>query len=947
MRGLAGGVVALGLALIVGVSPASAADGCPNAELRAGDSANVADCRAYELVTPAYKPAGIGVGYVYRGFGDLSRSGFPALKDDRFAALGEYGSTLVDDGVAFVTNYAFAERSDVGWVSHSPFTHALQERQVTRFPDVLSMSEDLSRVAVSSNLEGLRLFPELARNGFGRPAFVVDWGGRWELFGPTDPVQRENGSDPDVVFSADGSVALGWGQLWGLAGADAPDHPAWPDRPPPTGRGRSVYVADVSGQLTDSFHGGDRELANVCTGSGPARTAIPARTAGVDGIPGNSDDRLAEQACPEPLAGRSARLVSHYGAFTSVAAPSTFADDPLKNIVSADGRRVFFMAPDPTVSASHNQGAIQCSAATGVETACPAQVYVRQTDADGSNPAVRWVSRPEPGLLNEQESSLLGMALFEGATPDGDKVFFRSSSPLTADDPNGGAPVAGGVKTGADSLTSWDLFMYDLPDAAGADPGAGELTRISRGPEGTGDCNNPQPAPSVFSPLLPGKAGSLRYASDDGSRVYFVCSEPLGDPSAPWNVGPAGGVTAPGGTPTSTEFTNLYLYDANRPAGDRYRFVARLPRATNTAGGLARCASTGQYDAQPLSASGSSSSVEGHSPNCVRGSGDGSFVTFFTDGALVGGDDAGSGDVYGYDADSHELVRLSAPPAGVGSYTCVSSGDATGAQCFGDGGFNHSGNRQPQSWLGVVTDPEVFGDSNVAFFQSRSRLVTEDVNDVYDVYRWRDGELSLVSTGAAGAEHAIYKGNDRTGRNVYIATRESLSWQDTDAVGDVYVARVGGGIAQPPPPPVCAVLAGACRPVGGGIVGVGAPPSSTPGGGNATPVRLAIKRPGSKARRRAARTGVIRLRVELSQPGRVRAVAKARIRTRKGRLVTRRVAAGWVRLREAGTRVLRLRLNRVTLRRLRTGERLRIRVVVDAPGARARTVRFALRRPGR
>jgi hypothetical protein len=928
MRGLAAGVVAMGLALIAGVGHAAAADGCANASLRVGDSVNLPDCRAYELVTPAYKPAGIGVGYVYQGFGDLAPTGFPALEGDRFAAMGQYGSTLVDDGVAFVSNFGFAARTTAGWTSHSPLTHALQTRQVVRFPQVLSMSDDLSRFTLSSNLGGLRIFPELVGDGFGVPTFVGSWEGRWELFGPTDPAQRLNGNDLDVVLSANGSVALGWGRVWGLAGTDAPDHPAWPDRPPPAGRGRSVYVADVSGQLADSFgNTGGRELVNVCTGAGAARTVIPQR---------RPDGKLDGQPCPEALAGRSARLVSHHGAFTALTAPQTPAEDPLKNIVSADGRRVFFMAPDPAVAASSNPGALQCAASTGPDSSCPSQLFVRQTDADGSNPVVRWISRPEGALLGQQDASLLGPTYFEGATPEGDKVFFRSPSPLTADDPNGGVPLEGGVTTGTFSTSSWDLFMYDMPDGPGSDPGDGELTRISAGPDGTGDCNNPQPALSPFG-LVTGRSGSLRFASDDGSRLYFVCAAPL-----PGVAGASNGTTTtPDGTVESTDFTNLYLYDANRPLASRYRFVARLPRATNTTGGLARCASTGQYDAQPLAAIASVSRIGDHNANCVRGTGDGSFITFFTDGGLVAGDDAGSGDVYGYDALSDDLVRLSTPPAGVGSYECVTGPfpQPAGAQCFGDGGFNHSEQRQPQSWLGVATAPDVFGGGHVAFFQSRSRLLPGDLNDVYDVYRWRDGELSLVSTGAADADHALYKGNDRTGRNVYIATRDSLSWQDSDAVADIYVARVDGGSAEPPPPPVCAVLTDACRPVGrAGIEGAG---SSAPGGGNARsrPVLVSLRKLSRVQRRRAARTGVLRVRVRTSAPGIVRVGARARI----GRRLVK-VAGARKRLAKAGATTVRLRLDRRARRVLRSGRTLRITLRVAQAGARTRAATVRLDR---
>ncbi len=141
---------------VVGVSSAWAqGDGCANAGLRVGPSAGLPDCRAYELVSPAYKPAGIGVGFTYEGLRDLAASGVAAYEGDRFASLGHYGSTLNDEGVAFVTNWAFGQRTGAGWVSHNPFTHALSKREVTRMPGLSAATDDLSRVVWRSQVGGV------------------------------------------------------------------------------------------------------------------------------------------------------------------------------------------------------------------------------------------------------------------------------------------------------------------------------------------------------------------------------------------------------------------------------------------------------------------------------------------------------------------------------------------------------------------------------------------------------------------------------------------------------------------------------------------------------------------------------------------------------------------------------------------------------------------------
>jgi hypothetical protein len=231
----------------------------------------------------------------------------------------------------------------------------------------------------------------------------------------------------------------------------------------------------------------------------------------------------------------------------------------------------------------------------------------------------------------------------------------------------------------------------------------------------------------------------------------------------------------------------------------------------------------------------------------------------------------------------------------------------------------------------------------MAFFNSRARLVTGDTDESYDVYQWRNGELSLVTVGTA--QHALYKGNDRSGRNVYFVTRDALTWQDFDAVADVYTARVGGGIDEPVASPVCSLAADGCQGAGVGPRAVPAAQTTRGGDANVLPgvrARVSLARVGVLARRRAARTGVLGLRVRTSGPGRVSAVARARLAGK-----TRRVAKAAARSRGAGRVVLRLRLDRRARHRLRAGRPLRLAVDVAMAGARGQTATVLLRRAGR
>jgi hypothetical protein len=875
-----------------------------------------AEGRAFELVSPADKLGGGGVGEWSRSLARHVTSGVSALEGDRFASASFYGSSLTDGGFSYGSDWTLGQRTAAGWVN-KPFFNRPGGFGTSEFAKVVGIgtaSDDLSLMATSSASQ-VSLFEEqgAAWAGVGIGSVVApalrEWeSGRWEIVGPVAPDQVAQGSvsvglnqgGNGITVAPDGGYATLSGGIRGLEGAGDPTGVGFAGGPGDFVSGNdNVYLDDVSAGLSDTFPGaGIRSLVNVCTGAGASRTEIPV----VDGA-----GKVAGGQCPPVLAGRDARLVSARGA-------SVATQGRVRGHVSDDASRVFFMAPDHLKS----ENLAACVGTGAVDTECPPQLFVRQRNGDGSV-AVRWISR---SAVAGQDASLMSAAVFEGATPDGDKVFFRTASPLTVDDPNGGAQVPGGVTTGTADARSVDLYMYDFPDAPGADPGDGELTRISAGPTGSGDAN-------VSTDSISSQTSALRAAGADGRRVYFTTAAPLaGVP------GPASGtITSPSGTTSTTATRNLYVYDAGLSVGQRWRFIAQLP-----VGALGGCAATGS-SGQPttgLSASASNAAITAvPTHNCVRPNEGGSFVTFFTDGRLTADDpDSTTGDVYGYDADAGELVRISRAEEGVSeaSYACtVTSSGAPGPdRCHGD-------------LMIASSDAAVDPVGSTVFFESASRLVSEDLNGVYDVYRWQDGHLSLISTGAVGADDALLRGVDRTGANVYVSTRDRLSWQDHDAVLDVYVARVGGGIPEPAVPVVCGVLADGCQ-----DGGVGRPTQPRLESDNAPAVgnmisgdrkTLSVGRPSQRARRVAARTGVLNVLLRTSGAGTVRAVARGRVGKR-----VRRVARNSIRLRRAGEATLRLRLNRAARQRLGRGGDLILSVEVRLSGAASRSI--TVRLPG-
>jgi hypothetical protein len=892
------------------------------------------NARASELVSPPYKTGGAGVGTWYAHPASAALAGIAAYDGERFASSGLYGSILGDGAFAFADDWMFADRTSEGWLNHSPITHPSSAAQDYRMLRIQASTGDLSRVTWRSNEGLLRVFPGMETwPGNLDTSFIGSWDGRWEIFGPTSESQLLAldvglyGTHLETVFSPDGMALAGSSEMVrGLEGSGDPTLSLPLDAPGPAVNPRNIWIADVSGPLADTLPGtGQRTLVNICAG-GTTRPNVK-----VDGD-------LGEQGCTDGA------LTSLSGAaFQKEGSTSRGQSSALENAVSEGGHRVFFMSPDPLVPGVPNGMSTLCSG-TGSLTVCPPQLFVRERDGD--DVVTRWISKAQPGLFGVQDASLTGQAIFEGASSDGDKVYFRSNAPLTSDDPNGVKdaggnvvpPPPGGVTTGQPSSQSWDLYRYDFPDDPDADPAAGSLTRVTAGPTGLGDGNGLQDTNL--------NAGMLRFLSEDGEVAYVTVSAAL-----PGALDGNAGITTPGGDSGTADRTNLYRYDASKPLSQRWRFVARIPRAAGDGDGASTCASTGIARRSWLTTSNTGVAIERRDgANCVRGTEDGEFITFFTPGRLTADDlEAASGDVYAYDAETDELTRITASQGGAGGpYRCS---DAPGdpLMCHGDGGMEISDPRRTANpMLGVATTP-ADDDDRVAFFQSRSRLSSNDTDDAYDVYEWRNGVLTLLTPGDSGFNDGqLYKGNDRTGTNVYVFTRDQMTWQDEDAVADIYSVRVDGGILQPVLPVLCGVLGDACQGPGTGVpvtapVASGGLMGSAIGDADAD-VRGEVTVAGlTAAQRRSLAAGhSASVKVTVNRDGRISLKGFARIGKQKSALVLSAASS----VAKAGTMRLRVKLSGDARRVLAKRSRLSVRLVTTFSAATRSVARsVVLRKP--
>jgi hypothetical protein len=203
--------------------------------------------------------------------------------------------------------------------------------------------------------------------------------------------------------------------------------------------------------------------------------------------------------------------------------------------------------------------------------------------------------------------------------------------------------------------------------------------------------------------------------------------------------------------------------------------------------------------------------------NGVRATDDGSQLVFVSAGSPTGYDNADAKDgrpnleVYLYDAEADHLACISCNPSGA---------RPVGKTFAAEDSINtrQIGARLPAAYNQFFAPRALSADGNRLFFESYEALVARDTNGQGDVYEWQragsqsecdemgaelyvptaGGCLSLISTGQSPSDSEFADASP-DGSDVFIRTSSSLLPQDPGQV-DVYDARMGGGLWQPPPP---------------------------------------------------------------------------------------------------------------------------------------------------
>jgi hypothetical protein len=298
----------------------------------------------------------------------------------------------------------------------------------------------------------------------------------------------------------------------------------------------------------------------------------------------------------------------------------------------------------------------------------------------------------------------------------------------------------------ADTDTTNDLYLYDFTKPEGE-----RLTLIS-------EDHNAGVGANVDEGFLAG--GGTLGAGEDLRRVYFVTNNQIitGEP------------TDPG--------AKLYLWD-DTGASPELVYIATLK------------------DEQ---------SDQDHSDDFVwtaptlnreftrqaRVSRDGRFLVFPSWAKLTESAVEGRHEIYRYDAVAHTLecatCSIEEFPAEPNVPT-DSSDVRLSLGFYGTKPWNHL--------------PRNVTDNGQVFFETSRGLVPRDSNGKFDVYEYENGEPHLISPGT-GRGDSLFLDATPSGSDAFFITTDHLVGWDKDANYDVYDARVGGGLPEPPPePPPC------------------------------------------------------------------------------------------------------------------------------------------------
>ncbi len=668
-------VVAFGLLVLPPtVAAAAVGEGCPNESLRSELSSGLLpECRAYEMVTPAYK------------------EGYPVL-DDSFAGDGEQailGSTgefagTPGGGRGSEESLYLDRRTPGGW-RLSPL-NAPGSRFVGQEPVAVGVE--------AQSGETLWVQHTPAQSFSTRDLYIRSVSGEYALVGPlAPPVEGEGPSNLMLAYGENspkvGAATSDYGHI--LLYAQLPAIDGW----------RSFDHTTSGGSLYEY------------SGTGRSQPIL----VGVTGAEKGSEDLVNTCGIEPGSLGAGNGLGSMYNALSVSGEAVFFTVEPCSGEQAEVYERLHGALTSPGAAETVDISASECTSACG-------------------------------GVSGKE---------FEGASEDGERVFFTSTQKLTDGAVDG---TASGNATSSHSSGEGASCATIVPGAGGCN-----LYEYDAG----------APVGERLVLVAGGEVQGVVGIAEDGARVYYVSREEV----------PGAGINEFGKGPVAGG-DNLYVYDA---LDGRTVFVATLENEPDAA--------SGEPDLW--------SKYFVVRPGEVAGSG-GRFLLFASDTPRLTPDDTGPLEqLFEYDAETGELVRVS---QGENGYNENGNGVLTGIEPegaiaihnapLGDGDF-HTGS----NLLNISGDGRTVAFETAGRLSERATAAEQGCTSVYVFHaggRLSEGSVHLVSDGKDAQEFkgftcgAEFVGMDEDGTNVLFATADSLVAGDTDGgQRDIYDARIDGG----------------------------------------------------------------------------------------------------------------------------------------------------------
>jgi hypothetical protein len=526
------------------------------------------------------------------------------------------------------------------------------------------------------------------------------------------------------------------------------------------------------------------------------------------------------------------------------------------NQIADEGKRAFFVSPDPAAvgsckTAEEGKGASPAQAAA----ACAPQLYVRENgektvlvsrtlipEVNGLPPEANGLPAPAPdgalGFTGSTQTRLDSLnTSFVYASPDGSQAFFESEDKLTSAAPatmagdqahvsvsgsgESGCYITGGTftltVTVGGSIETTAPITYNATEA-GIQSALGALSNVGVGNVTVAGALGISTGPS-FTATFGFGLENVAMTMDSSSLVETIRGEACS-------------------LSFSVQNQRLKTYDFNvntgsltylpgvvgqivtsSPNGSSFAFVSPEAAASSAqldlwsagpaAGGTVTPIT--QLTGKPVRGYGKSNEVMGVDVPVARMSSDGSAVVFLSSSLVGLSGDFNSGtnleQVYRYDVATNTLGCVSCAPAGV---TPESSAELSVLQANESGNGSYTVDRDKE--VGLVDERGISSDADRIFFDTADPLVPQVTNtrsttvgsegrlelQGRNVYEWENGTVYLLSSGKS-PRSSYFLDNSENGSDVFFATTDGLVPGDTDGAYDVYDARIPHPGDNPPP----------------------------------------------------------------------------------------------------------------------------------------------------